>query len=95
MDALPAARLTVRVQPRAHDSRVVGFDEAGRLKVRVSAAPTDGKASEAVIAVLAEALRIPRRQIEIERGYTSRTKTVRVDGISREQVERLLGMSEH
>ena len=83
-------RLTVHVQPKASENRVVGFDEAGRLKVRVSAAPTDGKANEAIIAVLAEALGVPRRRIEIEHGHTSRTKTVRMVRMSAEHVRHLL-----
>lgn len=80
--------LTVRVEPRASECRVVGFDEAGRLKVRVTAAPTDGKANDAVVEVLARALGIPRRQVVIERGHASRTKTVRIVGLSEGDVKR-------
>ena len=83
-------RLTVHVQPKASENRVVGFDEAGRLKVRVSVAPTDGKANEAVVRLLAETLGVPRRQVEIERGHTSRTKRVRIAGMSVEHVRHLL-----
>lgn len=54
---------------------------AGRLVVRVAAAPVDGKANEAARAALAKLLGVPRSRVEIVRGAASRDKTVRVHGI--------------
>jgi uncharacterized protein YggU (UPF0235/DUF167 family) len=39
-----------------------------RLKVSVNAPPVDGKANEALIRVLADALSVPKANIEILRG---------------------------
>jgi len=83
-------RLTVHVQPRARNDEITGFDEIDRLRVRVRAAPSDGAANEAVIALLAAALDIPRRRVELERGHTSRTKRVMVHGLSETVVRKAM-----
>lgn len=51
----------------------------GRLKVAVTAPPVDGEANAAVIELLAKELGIPRRQIEVIAGASSRRKTVRIE----------------
>ena len=52
----------------------------GRLKVAVTAPPVDGEANAAVIELLAKALGVPRRQVEVIAGASSRRKTVRIEG---------------
>lgn len=86
-----SVRLMVHVQPKASENRVVGYDDAGRLKVRVTASPTDGKANDAIVEAISRSLGIPRRHVEIERGHTSRTKIVRIKGVSQDDVRRILG----
>lgn len=81
----------VHVQPKASENRVVGYDDAGRLKVRVTAAPANGKANDAVTELIAGALGVPRRQVVIKRGHTSRTKIVRIEGVSQDDVRRIVG----
>jgi len=76
----PEARLTVAVRSRAGRDEIVGW-QGGHLRVRVSAAPADGAANEAVRALLAERLGAARSRIEIVRGHTARTKLVRVVGL--------------
>ncbi len=83
---MAATRLIVRVQPRASANEIVGFDEAERLKVRVTAPPADGKANAAVVELLSDALGVPKSAIAIERGDTARSKTIRVDGIGADAV---------
>ncbi|GGK24454.1 DUF167 domain-containing protein [Salinarimonas ramus] len=73
--------LLVRVTPKASAERIAPErDETGALvlRVAVTAAPEDGKANAAVIALLAEALGLPRSALAIVRGETARTKTIRV-----------------
>jgi uncharacterized protein (TIGR00251 family) len=69
------------VQPRASRA-VVGPVVGDRLRVAVVAPPVDGKANEAVVRALAEALGVPRGAVEIVRGETGRRKTVRVRGVT-------------
>jgi uncharacterized protein YggU (UPF0235/DUF167 family) len=58
--------------------------------VRVNAPPVDGAANDAVIAALAEALDVPRRDIRIAAGATSRNKSLEIAGLSREEIARRL-----
>lgn len=52
-----------------------------RLKVRVSAPPEGGKANKAICALLARALGVKRRDVEIISGPTNPEKVARVLGI--------------
>ncbi|HEY6958120.1 MAG TPA: DUF167 domain-containing protein [Candidatus Limnocylindria bacterium] len=65
----------VRVTPRA-SREAVGGEREGALLVRVTAAPTEGSANEAVIRALARALDVAPSDIRIEHGGAARTKTV-------------------
>ena len=81
-------RFTVRVQPRASRSEVVGA-HGGALKVRLQAPPVDGAANAALVDLLAESLGVPRRAVRVVAGASSRSKTVDVDGVEQALVERL------
>lgn len=83
-----AVRFAVRVQPRASRSEVGGA-HGEALKVRLTSPPVDGVANAALIDLLAEALKVPRRAVRIISGETSRTKVVEIDGIPAARVERL------
>jgi hypothetical protein len=71
--------IQLRVQPRA---RRLALDctADGGLKAAVTAAPEDGKANDAVVALLAQAWRLPKSTIEIVRGGTAREKTLKITG---------------
>lgn len=81
--------ITVRVLPRS--SRNTLEWEQGQLKARLTAAPVDGAANEALTALLAERLDVPRRSISIVRGASSRQKTVEIVGLSLEEVQQKIG----
>lgn len=80
-----AALLDVRVVPRAGKSGVAGLRD-GALLVRLAAAPVDGAANAELIAVLAGALHLPKRSIEIVSGDRSRSKRVRIAGMDQQAV---------
>ena len=82
-------RLTVKVSPNAKREVIVGL-HGGALKIAVIAQPQKGKANKAVIALLAEALGVAARQVEIVRGQTASLKTVVVDGVAPEAVRERL-----
>ena len=66
--------ISIKVKPR---SRNDGLEiENGVVVVRVRAAAIDGKANEAVVRVLAEQLGVPKSQIAIVGGHTSRFKRI-------------------
>ena len=83
------ARVTIRITPRASRDEVLGERE-GVLLVRVAAPPVDGAANEALVRVLAKALGLPRRDVVIVSGATSRTKIVEVAGLDVTEVRRRL-----
>src|SRR3546814_14895268 len=67
--------LTIRVQPGASRSEVVG-PHGDALRVRVAGAAVDGKANAELVRFLAEHLGVPARPVDITRGHTSRTKVI-------------------
>ena len=58
--------------------------------MRVAAAPEDGKANDAVVRLLAETLALPVRDVQIVSGRASRDKTVALEGMRPEEIERRL-----
>jgi uncharacterized protein len=80
-----AVRLEVRARPRARASRVIGV-RGGAVVVDLAAPPVDGAANAELIATLARALSIPRREVELVRGDSSRLKVVEVRGIAESDV---------
>ncbi|WKL58052.1 DUF167 family protein [Asticcacaulis sp. ZE23SCel15] len=82
------AKLVIRLTPKAAHDRIDGWDvdENGRkiLKVRVKAAPIEGRANAALLAFLAKELNLPKSRLTLLSGDTSRYKQVEVDGLSDE-----------
>jgi uncharacterized protein len=79
--------LPVRAQPGARRNGVQG-EQAGALKVAVTAPPQDGRANEALIEVLHEALGLRRSQVELLSGTTGRHKRFLIRGLTRVELER-------
>ena len=73
--------LSVRVIPRAGRSEIAGVRE-GALLVRLNAPPVDGAANAELIEILAEALSVPKRDVSITSGMSSKQKRVRISGIT-------------
>ncbi len=86
------ARLSLRVSPGASQPRVVGRYGTA-WKVQVTAPPEGGKANRALVRLLADALGLPARDIEIVSGHSSRDKTVALTGIDTEETERRLALA--
>ena len=74
---VPEPLLHVRVQPKARANAVVGW-RGQTLRVWVTAAPEDGKANRAVIALLADSLGVAATSISLVRGASSRDKWFRL-----------------
>ncbi|MCA9057162.1 MAG: YggU family protein [Planctomycetaceae bacterium] len=71
------AILHLHVQPKARREEIVGVHD-GRLKVAVLAPPDKGKANDAVLQLVANALQIPVSSVELVRGATNRRKDIRL-----------------
>lgn len=81
--------ITVRVIPRASRSEVVG-EHGDSLKVKLASPPVDGAANEELIKLLAKTFAVSKNSVEIVAGHTSKTKTVRIAGVSGEQITAIL-----
>jgi uncharacterized protein (TIGR00251 family) len=71
-------RVAVRLTPRARRDAIGGFDERGRLLVRVTAAPVDGAANAACVRLLAKALGIAPSRVTLVGGRRARDKVLEV-----------------
>jgi uncharacterized protein (TIGR00251 family) len=71
--------IQVRVQPRASRNEILSARD-GRLRLRTTAAPADGKANKAVIKLLADFLGVAPSRISLVRGMAQRDKQLRVRG---------------
>ena len=69
------------------------LDGAGRpyLKVRVSAAPSEGEANAAVTLFLAKALKAPKSTVRIVSGETARVKMIEVEGLELDRLAAVFG----
>jgi uncharacterized protein (TIGR00251 family) len=80
-----AVRLAVHAKPRSRRSRIAGTRE-GALAVELAAPPVDGEANEELVATLAAALGVPKRDVTVARGASSRAKLVEVRGLTEGEV---------
>jgi uncharacterized protein len=87
--ASPNTRLRVRVSPGAGRAAIVGRHGDG-WKVRVTEAPERGRANDAVVRLLAEALAVPREAVTLVSGHAGREKVVELAGLGPALVERRL-----
>lgn len=75
-----AVSITARITPRAKRDTLAS--DGGALHIHLRAAPVDGAANEALIALLARVTRLPRRAITITHGETSRIKRIAFAGLT-------------
>ena len=89
---LPPAKdttLKVKVTPRSSMSKIVGL-EGDILRVKVTSAPVSGLANQNLIQLLSRGLWISKDRIEILSGHRSRLKTIRIHGMTKDEVFLLL-----
>jgi uncharacterized protein (TIGR00251 family) len=79
----------VRVTPGARRDEVIGWS-GDDLRIRLRAQPEGGRANEALRRLLAERLDIPRSDVEIVAGATSRRKRLRIAGVPEQELTRRL-----
>lgn len=92
-DAPGSHIVSLHVQPGARKTEIAGL-HGEALKVRLAAPPVDGKANAALVAFLAEQLDVPRSQVALISGATSRQKRLRVSGASAQAIAAFLSRAE-
>ena len=75
--------LRLHVQPGAKQTEIAGL-HGDALKIRLAAPPVDGKANACLIEFIARQLGVAKSAVELLSGETSRSKRLRVDGVSAE-----------
>lgn len=88
-DVPDGCTVSVRVHPGAKKDAVTGT-HADALKIALTAPPIDGRANDALIAFLAEQLRLPRARISLLSGASSRSKVLRITGKSAAEIQAAL-----
>lgn len=79
----------IQVLPKSSRNEVAGI-KRDALKLKITAAPVNGKANEECIQLLSGMLGIRKADIKILRGHTSRRKTIFIRGLSRKELDSML-----
>ncbi len=81
--------LAVKLQPRAAANEICA-PLGSELKIKITAAPVDAAANEALLKLLATWLDCARSRVELVRGHKSRHKLVKLHGFTMEEALRKL-----
>ncbi len=84
-----APLLTVYVQPKASQNKIAGL-HGEAVKLMITAPPVDGQANKAVLNFIAKSFRLPKSQVTLHSGHQSRTKRLRLEGITLAEAQALL-----
>jgi len=80
----------IKVQPRSSRNQIVG-EQDGMLKIKLTAPPVEGEANQALVDYLSSILDVPRRNVTLLKGESSRQKIVAIQGITREAFLQKIG----
>jgi uncharacterized protein YggU (UPF0235/DUF167 family) len=89
---VPDVDLLVRLQTRARRNAILE-ERNGVLRVSVAAAPVNGQANAALCKLIAKRAGVARGRVSVIRGERSREKVVHVEGLTRDQLRRALGLT--
>lgn len=81
--------IKVKVLPRSSRTEIAGR-ENDVYRVKLTDPPVEGRANNALIALLAEKLGVPKRDIEIVSGKTGRLKTIRIRSLPAGEIAQAL-----
>lgn len=79
--------LTLHIQPGAKRTEFAGL-HGDALKIRLAAPPVDGRANEALLKFVAEALGLPKSSVSLKSGHSARRKVLELAGTTAEAVVR-------
>ena len=85
------ATFAIKVHPRAKKNAITG-EVGDALKLSLTSPPVDGRANDACIEFFAKALKVARSSVTIAAGQSSRSKVIRISGISAAQLRSTLGL---
>ncbi len=71
-------KINLKIIPRSSQNKLIGKNEGGILKIKLTAAPVDGEANKKLIDFLSKEWKLPKSKIKIAKGETSRNKIVEI-----------------
>ena len=86
---MPDAIIQVKVLPKSSRNQVLG-KEGEIFRIKLTAPPLEGRANKALMDLLSKRLGVPKKDVEIVSGRRSRLKSVRIQGLTQADVNRLL-----
>lgn len=90
-DARSGAALPVRVVTQAARAELVGIQDDGLIRIRLTSPnAADPAANQELIALLAELLGVQPDRMAVVAGEQGRDKIISIDGMSSSDVERIL-----
>jgi uncharacterized protein (TIGR00251 family) len=79
-------KLTIRAVPRAFRTEIVSYVN-GVLKIRLKALPVDGAANEELVKFLSKLFNVPKTDVKITFGFTSKNKIVSIAELGQSALE--------
>ena len=83
----------VKILPRSAQSKILGLQPDGKIKIKLTAAPVDNAANTQLINLLAKELRTAKSNIALVKGSTSRDKTLEILGVGDDVLREVLGIN--
>ena len=83
------AVIKIHVTVKSRRTEVAGL-YGDTIKIRIAAPPVEGRANEELISFLAETLGVPRKEVRIKSGASSRIKTIAIKGIDTDAAKSIL-----
>ncbi len=77
-------RVSLRVKPGSSKVEVKMVNH--ELRIKLKSAPVGGKANQELIAFLSKKLRVPKSDISIVKGQTSKSKVIEVKGLTEDEI---------
>lgn len=81
--------LKVLISPQSRKNEIIGIYQ-NQLKIKIIAPPVDGKANECLLEYLSQILSIRISALEIIKGQTSKSKQIKIAGMTPEALRDLL-----
>ncbi len=89
-DASRGAAFTIKIVPKATKTEIVGIQEDGTIKIRLTSPPVDDQANRELVSFLADFLKVDAADIEIVAGAEGRKKLVSVLNVRADDIDRLI-----
>ncbi|PMP69083.1 MAG: hypothetical protein C0190_00665 [Thermodesulfobacterium geofontis] len=82
--------LEIKVKPGSSEDRIIQFREPNFLEISLKAPPEKNKANERLSQFLSKVFKIPKNQVKIVKGKTSKNKIIKIEGIIEKEAIKII-----